>query len=237
MSDPGLATGLIRSFHPRRGRITPSAADALERLWPTHGIEIDGRPVDLGVLFGADVPVVLEIGSGMGDAALAMAQSDRSTGVLAVDVHTPGLGRLLREVEARGLTNVRVGRGDAVDLMRDMLAPDSLAGVCVYFPDPWPKAKHHKRRLIRPSTSALIASRLQPGAELRCATDWMPYAERMLVVLSAEPLLANRYPGYAPRAADRPVTKFEGAGLARGHQVRDLVFVRVGQTTGPASPK
>jgi tRNA (guanine-N7-)-methyltransferase len=222
----------IRSFHPRRGRVTSGQATALARRWADWGVDIDGTPLDLRKLFGAteDIPVVLEIGFGMGDATAQMAAADPSTGILAADVHTPGQGNLLALADRAGLTNVRVANGDAVILLRDMLAPGSLAGLRVYFPDPWPKARHHKRRLIQPEFTALAVSRLRPGALFHCATDWEPYAEQMLEVLSADPDLVNEYPGgtgYAdPRPAFRPMTKFEQQGLAKGHIVHDLVFRR-----------
>ncbi|MFI1092229.1 tRNA (guanosine(46)-N7)-methyltransferase TrmB [Streptomyces sp. NPDC020917] len=226
----------IRSFHARRGRITQAQAAAIDRHWAQWGVELDGSPLDLAGLFGsAELPVVLEIGFGMGDATAQMAAADPSRGILAVDVHTPGQGNLLMLAERDGLTNVRVANGDAIVLLRDMLPPASLAGLRVYFPDPWPKAKHHKRRLIQPSFLALVTPLLAPGAVVHCATDWEPYAEQMLEVLEAAPGLANRYPaggphggtGYAPRPDFRPMTKFERQGLAKGHVVHDLLFTRV----------
>jgi tRNA (guanine-N7-)-methyltransferase len=204
----------------------------LLRLWPTWGVEIDGRTrLDVGELFGG-LPVVLEIGFGMGEATAEMAAADPHTGILATDVHTPGQGNLLRLAEERGLDNVRVANGDAHLLLREMLPPGSLAGIRIFFPDPWPKKRHHKRRLIQPDFVELAASRLAPGAVLHCATDWEPYAEHMLAVLGACPLLENAAPGghgYAPRPAEaeRPVTRFERQGLAKGHVVRDLRFRRV----------
>ncbi|MDI5962112.1 tRNA (guanosine(46)-N7)-methyltransferase TrmB [Streptomyces sp. SL13] len=218
----------IRTFHPRRGRVTDAQGGAINRLWPGWGLDLDGRPLDLGALFGdRAIPVVLEIGFGMGTATAEMAAADPHTGILAVDVHTPGQGNLLHLAERAGLTNVRVGNGDAVVLLRDMLAPGSLAGLRVYFPDPWPKARHHKRRMIQPEFVRLAVSRLAPGALLHCATDWEPYAEQMLEVLSAEPELTNTSPdGWAPRPDFRPMTKFERQGLAKGHVVHDLIFRR-----------
>jgi tRNA (guanine-N7-)-methyltransferase len=229
----------IRSCHPRRGRTTTAQRDALARWWPRYGVPVDGTPQDLAELFGRELPVVLEIGFGMGETTAAMAAADPDTGVLAVDVHTPGHGNLLSLVERYGLENVRPVAGDAVLLLRDMLAPGSLAGLRVYFPDPWPKSKHHKRRLIQPEFTALAVSRLAPGAVVHCATDWEPYAEQMLEVLSACPELENLHPegdgtvredgtvpGYAPRPAWRPLTKFERQGLAKGHVVHDLLFRR-----------
>ncbi|MFI9627679.1 tRNA (guanosine(46)-N7)-methyltransferase TrmB [Streptomyces sp. NPDC052042] len=218
----------IRSFQPRRSRVTPGQEDALKRLWPLWGLDIDGRRVlDLPELFDG-LPVVLEIGFGMGEATVQMAAGDPGTGILAVDVHTPGQGNLLGLADREGLSNVRVANGDAIILLREMLEPDSLDGLRVYFPDPWPKKRHHKRRLIQPEFLDLVARRLKPGALVHCATDWEPYAEQMLEVLTAHPLFENTVPegGYAPRPAFRPLTRFEGQGLAKGHVVHDLLFTR-----------
>ncbi|MFF8657038.1 tRNA (guanosine(46)-N7)-methyltransferase TrmB [Streptomyces huasconensis] len=228
----------IRSFQPRRSRVTTSQGDALRRLWPTWGLDIDGlRTLDLGELFAdehgprPDLPVVLEIGFGMGEATAQMAAADPDTGILAVDVHTPGQGNLLGLAERGGLTNVRVANGDAIILLREMLPPESLAGLRVYFPDPWPKARHHKRRLIQPEFLTLAAPSLRPGALLHCATDWEPYAEQMLEVLTAHPDFENTQEGggFAPRPDFRPLTRFEGQGLKKGHVVHDLLFRRVEQ--------
>ncbi|MFE0134473.1 tRNA (guanosine(46)-N7)-methyltransferase TrmB [Streptomyces sp. NPDC059037] len=220
----------IRSFQPRRSRVTTSQADALQRLWPKWGLDIDGqRVLDLGELFGGEMPVVLEIGFGMGEATAQMAADDPDTGILAVDVHTPGQGNLLGLADRNGLGNVRVANGDAVILLREMLPAASLDGLRVYFPDPWPKARHHKRRIIQPEFLDLAAPSLKPGALLHCATDWEPYAEQMLEVLTAHPLFENTRPdgGYAPRPAFRPFTRFEGQGIDKGHVVHDLLFRRV----------
>ncbi|MFG2493108.1 tRNA (guanosine(46)-N7)-methyltransferase TrmB [Streptomyces caniferus] len=216
----------IRSFQPRRSRVSPTQADALRRLWPTWGLDIDGLSrIDLDAFFDG-LPVVLEIGFGMGEATAQMAAADPDTGILGCDVHTPGQGNLLGLAERNGLSNIRVANGDAIILLREMLAPASLAGLRVYFPDPWPKKRHHKRRLIQPEFIALATTRLAPGALVHCATDWEPYAEQMLDVLSAEPTLENLHPGYAPRPDFRPLTKFEGQGLDKGHVVHDLLFRR-----------
>jgi tRNA (guanine-N7-)-methyltransferase len=220
----------IRSFQPRRSRVTAGQADALQRLWPTWGFDIDGsRRLDLAEFFGNDNPVVLEIGFGMGEATARMAAADPATNILAVDVHTPGQGNLLNLADRLGLTNVRVGNGDAIILLREMLAPGSLGGLRVYFPDPWPKKRHHKRRLIQPEFLTLAATRLAPGAVLHCATDWEPYAEQMLDVLTAHPGFENTRAdgGFAPRPAFRPLTRFEGQGLEKGHVVNDVLFRRV----------
>ncbi|WTW96474.1 tRNA (guanosine(46)-N7)-methyltransferase TrmB [Streptomycetaceae bacterium NBC_01309] len=225
----GPPVGVVRTFHPRRGRLSPQQQDAIERLWPTYGLHVDGKPRDPAALFGDRNPVVLEIGFGMGEATAAMAEADPGTNILATDIHTPGIGNLLHLIEARGLTNVRVVEGDAVVLLDEMLPADSLAGIRVFFPDPWPKSRHHKRRLIRPGFAALAASRLAPGGTLHCATDWAPYAAWMLEVLEAEPALANTAGpgGRVPRPDRRPMTRFERQGLAKGHEVADLIFRRV----------
>ncbi|MGX1544767.1 tRNA (guanosine(46)-N7)-methyltransferase TrmB [Streptomyces adustus] len=220
----------IRSFQPRRSRVTTGQADALQRLWSRWGLDIDGqRVVDLGEMFGNGNPVVLEIGFGMGEATAQMAAADPDTNVLGVDVHTPGQGNLLNLADHHGLSNVRVANGDAIILLREMLAPDSLSGLRVYFPDPWPKKRHHKRRLIQPEFLDLAATRLRPGAVVHCATDWEPYAEQMLDVLDAHPDFENTRAegGFSPRPAFRPVTRFEGQGLDKGHVVNDLLFRRV----------
>ncbi|MFE5141925.1 tRNA (guanosine(46)-N7)-methyltransferase TrmB [Streptomyces fagopyri] len=220
----------IRSFQPRRSRVTAGQADALQRLWPKWGLDIDGqRIIDPAELFGADLPVVLEIGFGMGEATARMAAEDPGTGILAVDVHTPGQGNLLNLADQNGLSNIRVANGDAIILLREMLPPDSLSGLRVYFPDPWPKKRHHKRRLIQPEFLDLAATRLAPGALVHCATDWEPYAEQMLEVLTAHPDFENTATdgGFAPRPGFRPLTRFEGQGLEKGHVVNDLLFRRV----------
>ncbi len=220
----------IRSFQPRRSRVTAGQADALQRLWPKWGLDIDGqRTIDLGELFGNGNPVVLEIGFGMGEATAQMAAADPETNILAVDVHTPGQGNLLNLADHDGLSNVRVANGDAIILLREMLTPDSLDGLRVYFPDPWPKKRHHKRRLIQPEFLDLAAARIRPGGIVHCATDWQPYAEQMLEVLTAHPEFENTQPegGFAPRPDFRPLTRFEGQGLDKGHVVNDLLFRRV----------
>jgi len=219
----------IRTFKPRRGRITAAQNSALDRLWPRWGFEIpaEGAELDLAALYGRVAPLQLEIGCGMGDAVAAMAAARPEHDFLAVDVHTPGLGNVLRLAERGGLTNVRAASGDALDLLRSQLPSDSLEAVHLYFPDPWPKARHHKRRIVRSEVIALIADRLRCGGSLHCATDWAEYAEEMLAVLSAEPWLRNRYPGFAPRPTHRPVTKFEARAVSEGREVFDLSFTRI----------
>jgi len=206
--------------------MSAQATAEVERLWPQFGIDLDGRRVDLEQRFGPGVPVVLEIGSGLGEATAEMAAADPLTGILAVDVHTPGIARLLARIESEDLRNVRVAHGDAMELVRDQLAPESLAGVRVFFPDPWPKSAHRKRRLVRPDFVSLLATRLQPGGFIHLATDWSDYAEQMVAVLDDEPRLEPDRAGAAHRVAGRPVTKFERAGLEKGHRVSDVVYRR-----------
>lgn len=216
----------IRSFSGRRGHITSGQRQAYEEGLPRFGIPYGREPLSFEQVFGRSAPTVLEIGFGMGDSTAAVAAAHPGTDYLGVEVYPAGIGSLLRQVAERSLSNVRVIAHDAFEVVRDMIAPGTLAGVHVWFPDPWPKARHHKRRLIQAPFTALLASRLAPGGYLHCATDWEPYAQQMLEVLSAEPLLANSGEGWAPRPQARPLTKFERRGLARGHEVRDLLFVR-----------
>jgi tRNA (guanine-N7-)-methyltransferase len=221
--------GVIRTFHPRRGRLSPTAADALARLWATRGFEIDEptpAPLDRARLFGRVAPLVVEIGCGMGEATFAMAAADPARDYLGVDVHTPGLGTLLARAEAAGIDNVAVARGDAVELLRHSVEPASLDAVNVFFPDPWPKARHHKRRIIRTEIVALIRDRLRVGGTLHVATDWPHYAGQILAVLTADPGLRNTAGGFAARPASRPLTRFEARGAAAGREIRDCVFVR-----------
>lgn len=216
--------------------MTAGQADALQRLWPKWGLDIDGQVViDPAELFGNDNPVVLEIGFGMGETTAQMAGGDPGINILAVDVHTPGQGNLLNLADQNGLSNVRVGNGDAIILLREMLTPDSLDGLRVYFPDPWPKKRHHKRRLIQEEFLTLAATRLKPGAVVHCATDWEPYAEQMLEVLTAHPDFENTQAdgGFASRPGYRPLTRFEGQGLEKGHVVNDLLFRRVQREEQP----
>lgn len=235
---PQLPGGRIRTFHPRRAPLGARRTDALERLWPRFGVSVHdpelGLPpltadgtLDTVALFGRSAPLVVEIGSGMGDATAAMAAADPGRDYLAVEVHLPGIAHLLTLIEQGGLTNVRLAHGDALDLLRTRIAPDSLDAVHVFFPDPWPKARHHKRRIVVPEHVALIRSRLRPGGTLVCATDWEPYADQMREVLDADPGLTNPYGGWAPRQEARPVTRFEQRGVDAGRVIRDLVAVRL----------
>ena len=216
----------IRSFVVRAGRMGPGQIRALAELGPRFVLPYVAAPFDFAARFGRSAPQVLEIGFGMGDATAAIAQALPGTDFIGVEVHTPGVGALLKQIGERDLTNLRLIQHDAVDVLEQMVAPATLAGVHVFFPDPWHKLKHNKRRLIQPAFVKLLVSRLAPGGYLHCATDWQPYAEQMLEVLSAEPGLRNTAEGYAPKPDYRPLTKFENRGLKLGHGVWDLVFNR-----------
>ena len=219
----------VRSFVVRAGRMGPGQARALATLAPCWVVPFRPTPIDFAALFGRVAPVVVEIGFGMGQATAAIAAAHPGVDFVGIEVHPPGVGALLQRIDAAKLTNVRIVRHDAVEVMQSMIAPATLAGVHVFFPDPWPKKRHHKRRLIQPEFVRLLASRLARDATLHCATDWEPYAEQMLAVLEAEPALVNSAgAGYADRPATRPLTKFEQRGIARGHGVRDLVFTKRG---------
>ncbi|MDA8108380.1 MAG: tRNA (guanosine(46)-N7)-methyltransferase TrmB [Betaproteobacteria bacterium] len=216
----------VRSYVLRQGRITPAQQRACDELYPRYGIPYSAAPVDAQALFGRSAPLVLEIGSGMGETTAAIARAHPGTDYLAVEVHGPGIGSLLRRIEAERLPNLRVVRHDALDVLEHMIADGALAGIYLFFPDPWPKKRHHKRRIVQPAFAALAARKLAPGGILHAATDWQDYAEQMLAVLGAEPLLENTAAGFAPRPEHRPLTKFERRGLGLGHAVWDLVFRR-----------
>jgi len=224
-------SGHIRSFVMRRGHLSDAQRDAHGALMPRYGVPDGDAPIDFTTLFGRRAPVVLEIGFGMGRTTAEIALARPDTDFLGIEVYTPGVGSLLRLIALHGLANVRVIQRDAVEVLRARIAPDSLAGVHVYFPDPWPKKRHHKRRLIQPGFIAELASRIAPGGYLHCATDWHEYADQMLAVLSAEPMLANTADGFAQRPDWRPPTKFEQRGLRLGHGVWDLMFIRRPTTT------
>jgi len=216
----------IRSFVLRQGHLSKAQERAIEKLLPAYGVPYRPERLDLGALFGREAPRVLEIGFGMGHTTAEIAARSPETDFLGVEVHTPGVGSLLNLIEERGLTNVRLVQHDATEVVRDMLAPESLHGVHVFFPDPWPKKRHHKRRLLQPAFVRLLAERLRPGGYLHAATDWQAYAEQMLEVFSGEPLLRNAHADYAPRPEYRPLTKFEQRGLGLGHGVWDVIFTR-----------
>jgi tRNA (guanine-N7-)-methyltransferase len=216
----------IRSFVLRQGHFSPAQRQTYEALLPHFGIPFSPTPLDLERAFGRSSPKVLEIGSGMGETTAAIAAARPEHDFLAVEVHAPGIAGLLRLVDRQGLTNVRVVRHDAVEVVEQMIASGALAAVHIFFPDPWPKKRHHKRRLLQPAFVHALAERLAPGGYLHAATDWQDYATEILATFHAEPLLLNMASEFAPRPAYRPLTKFERRGLARGHGVWDVIFVR-----------
>jgi len=221
----------IRSFVTRAGRLSGAQARAIEELGPQFLLPYAKQTLDIDAAFGRAAPTVFEIGFGMGDTSAKIAADMPEKNFIGVEVHTPGVGSLLKQIGEQGLSNMRLIQHDAVEVLTNMIAPGSLAGVHVFFPDPWHKARHNKRRLIQGPLVSLLASRLAPGGYLHCATDWEEYAIQMLEVLGAEPALKNSTDaaeGYAPRPDYRPVTKFENRGLRLGHGVWDLVFIKQG---------
>lgn len=216
----------VRSFVLRQGRMTDAQARFLARKLPEVGIPYRPGPIDFSAAFGRQAPLVVEIGFGMGDTTAQIAREMPDTNFLGVEVHSPGVGNLCKLIDTDCITNLRLIQHDAVEVLQDMVTPASLDGVHVFFPDPWPKKRHHKRRLIQSALVALLAGRLKPGAYLHCATDWEEYANQMLEVLSAEPQLENTSAGYAPRPDYRPLTRFEKRGIRLGHGVWDLIFRR-----------
>lgn len=218
----------IRSFVRRQGRITVAQNAALENLWPVFGLDPE-QTFDPKQAFGRDAPLVLEIGFGNGESLAQMAADAAEKDFIGIEVHRPGVGHLLLKVEELGLSNVRVYCADAVEILRDKLPENSLDGVQVFFPDPWHKKRHHKRRLINTDFVALLADRLKPGGILHCATDWEDYAAQMLEVLEASPKLRNLVGkgSFSERPASRPLTKFETRGQRLGHGVWDLLFERI----------
>ena len=214
----------IRSYVLRQGRLTGAQQRARDELMPRFGIAWSPAPLDLDRVFGRAAPRILEVGFGMGETTARIAADNPQNDYLGIEVHSPGVGSLLRRVAELGLTNVRVIQHDAVEVIERMIPAASLDGAHVFFPDPWPKKRHHKRRLVQPPFAALLASRLKPGAYLHIATDWKDYAQQMLEVLSAEPQLVNTVRDFAPRPGHRPLTKFESRGLKLGHSVWDILF-------------
>ncbi|RDU96076.1 tRNA (guanosine(46)-N7)-methyltransferase TrmB [Trinickia dinghuensis] len=224
--DAPLFPRRIRSFVTRAGRVSTGQRRAMDELGPRFVVPYSPGPANWHSLFGRQAPRVLEIGFGMGATTAEIAAVRPADDFIGVEVHEPGVGALLKLVGEHSLTNIRIVQHDAVEVIEHMIEPGTLDGVHIFFPDPWHKARHHKRRLIQPPFVALLASSLKPGAYLHCATDWQNYAEQMLEVLGAEPSLENTAQDYAPRPDYRPVTKFERRGLRLGHGVWDLVFKR-----------
>lgn len=206
--------------------MSPGQQRAHEELMPRFGAAYAPATLDFAALFGRSAPTFLEIGFGMGETTAAIALAQPQNNFLCVEVHTPGVGSLLKQIEGQHLGNIRVIQHDAVEVLHHMIAPAALDGVHIFFPDPWPKKRHHKRRLVQPDFVALLAGKLKPGAYVHCATDWQEYAEQMLAVLEAEPALKNSASGFAPRPSYRPLTKFERRGLNLGHGVWDIIFVK-----------
>jgi tRNA (guanine-N7-)-methyltransferase len=218
----------IRSFVRRQGRLTTGQQRALQELWQRYGIDVADDSLDLNTLFNEPQLVILEIGFGNGESLLSQAQAHPQTAYLGIEVYQPGVGRLLQRLAQQQINNVKLICHDAVEVICHNIADNSLDGVQIFFPDPWPKKRHHKRRLIQPDFINLLVPKLTTDAYLHLATDWQPYAEHMLAVLSAQPDLINCAPDktYYPRPMHRPLTKFEQRGERLGHEVFDLMFQR-----------
>lgn len=227
MTQPSISPRPIRSYVLRQSRMTAAQQQALATLWQRYGVEADGVTLDFDVVFGRRARRVLEIGFGMGDALAALAEAHAEQDYLGIDVHRPGVGRLLHTLAARQLSNVRVMSFDAVDIMTQQIVDHSLDAVYLFFPDPWPKARHHKRRIVQSPFVELVARKLRPDGLFHLATDWQHYAEQMLDVLSNTPQFRNVVGSgcYAPRPDYRPLTKFEQRGQRLGHGVWDLMFI------------
>jgi len=216
--------GHIKSYVRRAGRMSSAQENYYAEMMPKIGVVYQAQPIDLAAVYGRNAPKILEIGTGMGETTAKIADANRDNDYLGVEVHVPGVGALCKQIAERDLGNLRICQHDAVEVVRDMLPEASLDGVHVFFPDPWHKARHNKRRLIQSPFVALLASRLKPGGYFHCATDWEEYAHQMLEVLSAEPTLVNSADGFAPRPEYRPLTKFENRGIRLGHGVWDVIF-------------
>ncbi len=217
----------IRSFVLRQGRLSPAQRRACETLLPKYGLSFSQNLLDLDQIFSRQAPRILEIGFGMGESTATIAQAHPENDYLGIEVHTPGVGSLLNRIENLGLTNLRIIQHDVVEVMQHMLPPDCLSGIHIFFPDPWPKSRHHKRRLIQPALIARLCDLLKVGGYIHVATDWEDYATQILHVLNHEPQLANTAVEYAPRPDYRPLTKFEQRGLKLGHDVWDLIFSKI----------
>ncbi|MSQ59997.1 MAG: tRNA (guanosine(46)-N7)-methyltransferase TrmB [Betaproteobacteria bacterium] len=226
MNNDGAGPRPIRSYVLRQGRMSAAQRRALELHAPQYLLSYAQAPLDFPTVFGRTAPVILEIGCGMGETTAQIAANNPRTDYIGVEVHAPGVGSVLKLASEKGLANLRIVQHDAVEIARHMLPLESLSGVHVFFPDPWPKTRHHKRRLIQASFVSLLASRLKPYGYIHLATDWQEYAEQMLAVLHAESSLENTSPGFATRPAYRPMTKFEQRGIKLGHGVWDLIFRR-----------
>jgi len=212
----------IRSYVLRQGRTTPAQRRALEDLYPKYGLRFTGEPLSSSAIFGRTAPLVVEIGSGMGETTAAIAKARPEVDFIAAEVHAPGVGSLLNRIAKEELANLRVIRHDAVEVLQRMIPDASLAAIHLFFPDPWPKKRHHKRRLVQPEFAALAARKLVPGGVVHAATDWPDYAQQMSEVFSGESLFLPAGKGFV----ERPPTKFEARGRRLGHPIRDLYFRR-----------
>lgn len=219
----------VRSFVLRAGRLTEGQQRALDELWPLYGLEASESEIDPVSLFGNDRPLIMEIGFGNGEATWQMAINEPDRNFLGVEVHKPGVGHLLLKIEEQGISNLRIAREDAVELLRKRIPDGALSGVRIYFPDPWPKKRHHKRRIVQRPFIDLLARKMKAGGILHLATDWKPYAEHMLELLNASAAFENQSPdgGTCPRPGWRPETKYEKRGERLGHGVYDLVYRRL----------
>jgi tRNA (guanine-N7-)-methyltransferase len=230
LNPPDIPNPHIRSYVLRQGRASNAQRRALELLTPRYGVPYCAGSVNFARVFERVAPIILEIGFGMGETTAAIAEAHPENDYLGIEVHSPGVGSLLKMIDEHAIGNVRIVQHDAVDVITHMIAPASLDGVHIFFPDPWPKKRHHKRRLIQPPLVGLLAQKMKTGAYLHAATDWWDYAEQILAVFRGEPLLANSVTnetGFAIRPEYRPLTKFENRGLKLGHGVWDIVFQRV----------
>ena len=212
----------IKSYVLRQGRTTPSQRLSLEKLLPIFGVGFSNEPLNPRDIFGRTAPLVLEIGSGMGETTAEIAQQNPAIDFIAIEVHGPGVGSLLKKIDALGLQNLRIIRHDAAEVLEDMIPDGLLAGIHLFFPDPWPKKRHHKRRLVQPAFAALAARKLAPGGYIHAATDWPEYAAQIDEVFSSNSLFEKEL----RERKTRPVTKFERRGIGLGHLVRDLLFLR-----------
>lgn len=218
----------IKSFVLRQGRLSKAQQNALDAMWPNYGLELEDKLLDLTELFGRDAPTIVEIGFGMGTSLAAMAEAHPENNYIGIEVHRPGVGALLKLVQEKGLTNVRVFNDDAVEVLNKQIPKDSLSAVYLFFPDPWHKKKHKKRRILQSEFAHTIAQHLKPGGHFHMATDWEDYAEQMMDVMSAAPDYSNTAGEgqFTPRPDYRPLTKFEQRGHKLGHGVWDLIFER-----------
>lgn len=219
----------VRSFVLRTGRMTEGQQRAMDEQWPALGLELKDGSLDIAAAFNREAPVILEIGFGMGDSLIQMAQAQPEKNYIGIEVHTPGVGRLMNNITELGLTNIRIYAEDAVEVLKDCIPDGSLDGLQLFFPDPWHKARHHKRRIVQPSFAESLRGKLKLGGVFHMATDWQNYAEHMMDVMSAAPGYSNTAGDgqYSPQPEWRPVTKFQRRGEKLGHGVWDLMFERI----------